>query len=157
MAKGDVPLIRLRLLLHHLKNSFGSRQSRQKKVDLLGKLIHGHGALPHIYQIGGEASQVHQAGEHKQPAHTGRNRIIKVGKAYDGRHHHAGIGERLGGRLAQRLISAAEFLKILVLVIENLFHLLPADHFLHKAVDAAQMLLLILIILFAAPSVYADK
>ena len=45
-------------LVHHIKNTFGSGQGSQKKVNLLGKLVHGHGALAHIHQIGRQGPQI---------------------------------------------------------------------------------------------------
>ena len=48
-------------LVHHIKNSLGSRQGGQKKVYLLGKLVHGHGTLAHIHQIGCQCPQIRKA------------------------------------------------------------------------------------------------
>ena len=93
----DIAVVLLRLLVHHLKDALRAGKGRQQKIDLLGELVHGHGALAHINQIGSKASQIHQAGKNKHASHAGRYRIIKVGKADDGGHHHAGIGHGLGG------------------------------------------------------------
>lgn len=90
------------------------------------------------------------------PTHA-ENRIVKIGKADDCRHHHARIGQRLCRCLPQRFISPAELFEILILVVKNLFHLLASHHFFHKAVDASQMLLLGQIVFFTPLSVKLDE
>ena len=70
---------------------------------------------------------------------------------------HAGIGQGLGAALSERLIAAAEFLIVLRLMVKYLFHLLSGHHFLHKAVDASQVLLLLDKILPAPFSIITDE
>ena len=48
-------------LVHHIKNPLGSGQGCQKKVYLLGELVHGHGTLAHIHQIGCQSAQIRKA------------------------------------------------------------------------------------------------
>ena len=63
----------------------------------------------------------------------------------------------LGGGHAVGLVSAAKFCEILGLVVKDLFHLLARYHFLHIAVDGAQIFLLFNKVAAAAAAVVFHK
>ena len=142
IAKGYLPLVYLGFLVHHIKNPLRAGEGGQEKINLLGEAVDGHGALAHVYQVGGQSAQVGQARENEKTSHTGGHRVVDIAER-----HHRGDGEArvsqgLYRRLAVVFISAAEFLKILGLMVEDLLHLLTGDNLLHKPVHAAQVHLL---------------
>ena len=115
----------------------------QKKVNLLGELVHGHGALAHIHQIGsqGPGSVSTRPGRTGRPHRPTGHSLHKTGP--HGGNRHAGVRSGPWWPLPERLVAAAEFLVVLRLMVKYLFHLLSGHHLLHKAVDASQVLLLL--------------
>ena len=155
--QGDLPLVHLRLLVHHPKDPLGSREGGEEEVCLLGQLVHGHGTLADIDQIGGETGNVGEAGEDEEPSHAGGDGVVEVAEAYHRGDHYPRIAHRPGARPAQGLILFAEGLVVRRLVVEDLLHLLPRHHLLHKAVEVRQARLLLVEILLAAAAAIEDK
>ena len=58
IAEGDGSFINLRFFLHHLENPLRTGKGRQQEIHLLCKLVHRHGALAHIDEIGRKAADI---------------------------------------------------------------------------------------------------
>ena len=78
VAKGDLAFINLRFLIHHLKDPLRAGEGGQEEVDLLGKLVDGHGALAHVHQIGSHRSQIRQPGKGEEPSHAGGDGVVYI-------------------------------------------------------------------------------
>ena len=151
--QGDHAVILLARFIHQFKDAFGTGQRHDDRVDLLGDLADGHGEAAGKLQKGSDTAQRHHAdsadgeigdrGDGQKPADNGDQYILQVAEvAHDG-HHDIGVGVGLGGVEAEFIIEGVKVLLVLLLVAEYLDDLLPADHFLDKAIDPTEGLLLL--------------
>ena len=151
--QGDHAVILLARFIHQFKDAFGTGQRHDDRVDLLGDLADGHGEAAGKLQKGSDTAQRYHAdaddgeigdrGDGQKPADNGDQYILQVAEvAHDG-HHDIGVGVGLGGVEAEFIIEGVKVLLVLLLVAEYLDDLLPADHFLDKAIDPAEGLLLL--------------
>ena len=154
--EAHLALVHLRRLAHGLKDALRAGQRRQQEVRLGGELVDGHGRLAHEHQIAGQAAHVRQSPQGEQSAKDGDDGVVDVGDGDHGGHHGGGVALRAFAGLAQSLVALVEFLQILVFMVEDLDHFLPADHFFDIAVQFAQIGLLMAVMLFAAPAAVAN-
>ena len=135
-------VVNLRLLAHDPEHALRAGQRRQQEVGLLGKLVDGHGRLTHKHQIAGQATHIGQPAQGQQTTEHSHDCIIDVGNGDDGRNHCGGIALGALAGFAQGLVADVELLEGRILVVKDLDHFLPGDHFFYIAVQLAPAFLL---------------
>ena len=150
------PIIHFLGLAHDLKDPLRPSQGRQQEIALHGELVDGHGCLAHENQVAGQASHVGEIVHGHDPSQHRHHRVIDVGYGHHRGHHGGGVALGSGSCLAQALVFLPEGRQILLLVVEDLDHLLAADHLLDVAVQVSQSLLLFGEIGLASLSAVAD-
>ena len=138
-------VILLRLFIHQGEDPGRAGQGHDDGVELLGDLVDGVGEALGQLQEGGDDAQgdggVHAA-EGQGAAHHGHDHILHVADVDHNGHQDAGVGVGLVGAVEHVVVDAVEAVLGLLLMAEDLDHLLAVDHLLDIAVQGAQGALL---------------
>ena len=143
--KVHIPLVLLRLLIHHLEDSLCASQCHDNGVQLVGNLGNGHVEGAGKHHKGHQLAQRQEPAvrkDHRQAAHDCQNRILNIAQIIIDGAHHVRILAGIEGVAAEGLIQLVKFLLADFLPAEDLHDPLPGDHFFHITVHAAQRLLL---------------
>ena len=138
--QGDGAVILLGGLIHQVKNPLSTGQSHDHRVELLRDLADWVGQTLGELEEGCDDTQGNtapQAIEGQRSAHHGDDHILDVANVDEDGHEDIGVLVGLISAFKQGVIHTVKALLGLLLVAENLDHLLAVDHFFDIAVQIA--------------------
>ncbi len=142
--KGHVALVLLGRLVHHLEDALGSRQGHDHYVELLGYLAYGHceaSAKLQKRRYAAKSQSANAAYGQRAPG-DGYQGVLQMPQVVHDRAHYVGEAVGPGGVASKLVVELVEVRLGVLLVAEDLYHLLPGDHLLDISVDGPQRLLL---------------
>ena len=142
--EGDVALIGLAGLVHHLEDALGTGQSHDDAVGLHGHLADGHVEALVQGEKGHDGAQRHAAdiADGHGSAHQSADRVADVAQLRRDGHDDVGVAVGLLGTVLQLVVQCTEAVQRLLLVGEDLDDLLALHHLFNVAVHLAQVFLL---------------
>ena len=122
----------------------------------MGELVDGHGCLADKHQIAGQAAYIGEAFHGHIPPQGGHDGVVDVGDTHHRRNHSGGVSLGAGARLPKGLVFLPETVDVLLLMVEDLYHLLSCRHFLNISVQIPQSGLLFAVVRLAPLSAETD-